>query len=139
MKETVTILYVEDNEDYITFVKRAIGKLDIPVVLQPVTDGSRALDLLTGSELANQLRLILLDINLPGISGIELLQKIRSKKEMQLTPVIMFSTSDNPREVQKCYEHGANAYVVKPLGLDTLTSSLNSICNFWIKHNYAKN
>jgi len=76
---------------------------------------------------------------LPGIDGIEVLKKLRKDEHMSLVPVIMFSTSDNPADVKKCYQYGANAYVVKPMGMEQLSSSLSSIYNFWINHNYGQN
>lgn len=139
MKGAIKILYVEDNEDYIEFVKRAIRKIDIPVVLESVTDGNAAVEYLDNNQSPDKRPgLILLDINLPGITGIELIQKIRRYENMTLTPVVMFSTSDNPADVKKSYGSGANAYVIKPMGIEPLANSLKSMYNFWINFNYSK-
>jgi CheY-like chemotaxis protein len=139
MKDKIDILYVEDNEDYISFVKRAISKIDDKVQLQAVTDGNAALDFFKQENDTRSLKLILMDINLPGITGIELVKKIRQKEGMEFTPIIMFSTSDNPADVKKSYDSGANAYVVKPIGISPLVNSLRSMCDFWLGCNYTKN
>jgi len=138
MKSKADILYVEDNEDYIGFVKRALSKIDEKVSIATVTDGSSALDFFEKDDNdPKSIKMILLDLNLPDISGIDLLQKIRSKKGMELTPVIMFSTSDHPDDVKRSYDVGANAYVVKPMGITPLMNSLKSMCDFWLGYNYA--
>lgn len=140
MNQELNILYVEDNEDYIDFVKRAVRKNNIPVNVSSVTDGKEMVEYLSSKdEKLRKANLILLDIHLPGIDGIELLKKLRKDEQMSLVPVIMFSTSDNPADVKTCYNNGANAYVVKPMGMEQLSSSLTSIYNFWINHNYAQN
>jgi CheY-like chemotaxis protein len=140
MAQDLNILYVEDNEDYIDFVKRAVKKNNLPVTVSSVTDGQKVVEYLSSQdETIQKANLILLDIHLPGIDGIELLKKLRKNEHMALVPVIMFSTSDNPADVKKCYSYGANAYVVKPMGIDQLSSSLTSIYNFWLNHNYNKN
>lgn len=140
MNQELNILYVEDNEDYIDFVKRAVKKNNLPVKVSSVTDGQKVVEYLTSNdETIKKANLILLDIHLPGIDGIELLKKLRKDEHMSLVPVIMFSTSDNPADVKQCYSNGANAYVVKPMGMEQLSSSLTSIYNFWINHNYAQN
>lgn len=135
MKDKVDILYVEDNEDYVGFVRKAISRISKNMELHTLTTGSQALDFFTGQH--DNPAMILLDINLPGINGIELLKRIRLKKEMDFIPVIMFSTSDNPADVKAAYENGANAYVVKPSSLDPLVNSLRSMCDFWLEYNYG--
>lgn len=136
----LNILYVEDNEDYIDFVKRAFKKNNIPVNVHALTDGHQVIDGLKEKHQAvKSASLVLLDIHMPGINGIDLLKRLRDDEDMKLVPVIMFSTSDNPADVEKCYSNGANAYVVKPMGFEKLTQSISSLCNFWLNHNYSKN
>jgi CheY-like chemotaxis protein len=138
MDKKIDILYVEDNEDYIDFVKRALLKVSENLVLESATDGKTALQYFSNVS-TKEYKLIFLDINMPGISGIELLQQIRSNAKLAFTPVIMFSTSDNPKDVRTSYESGANAYVIKPLGLKPLTETLRSACSFWLNYNFMHN
>lgn len=138
MKQKVDLLYVEDNEDYIDFVKRAVRKVDCDLVYDYVTDGEDAVKFFENSQ-AGQMRLILLDIKLPGMNGFDLLRKIRANAALKHTPVVMFSSSDNPKDIHNSYAYGANAYLVKPAGMQSLTETMKTICDFWLSLNYCKN
>lgn len=135
MKEA-DILYIEDNEDYIEFVKRAIRKINAELNFGVATDGKNALQAFQTSIQSRKLpRLILLDINLPDYSGIDLLKKLRENEATRYVPVIMLSSSESPRDMMQAFDSGANAYLIKPIGLTPLTNTLNSVCNFWLNHN----
>lgn len=134
--QATDILYIEDNEDYIQFVKRAIGKINTNLNFGVLMDGKDTLQFIDNVKETKSLpRLILLDINLPDYNGLELLTKIRSNKITQYIPVVMFSSSENQRDMKKAFDEGANAYLVKPMGLAPLTETMQSICNFWLNHN----
>lgn len=137
MSSNADILYIEDNEDYIDFVKRALKKVDNNITISTATDGRTALTTVTNASTDVSYKLILLDIHLPGITGIELVQKIREQKALAYTPIIMLSTSDNPKDVEACYQRGANAYLVKPVGIQPLVNTLKSVCDFWLNCNYS--
>ena len=129
------ILYVEDNSDAITFFSRVVNKLgDYHFITRE--DGSSALELLEQKK-DFQPEMILLDINLPGMNGFEILQQLRSKEEYKHVPVIMFTSSDDQADVKRSYEYGANAYLVKPDSLNSLKEVLEVTFNFWLKHNVA--
>ena len=81
--------------------------------------------------------MILLDINLPGMNGFEILQHLRTKTQYKHVPVIMFTSSDDKSDIEKSYEYGANAYLIKPDSLGTLKEVLEDTFNFWLKHNVA--
>ncbi|TKK68847.1 response regulator [Ilyomonas limi] len=131
------ILYIEDNEDYIGFVIRALKKVDCNINVSIATDGKTALSTVSDTSSNVSYKLILLDIHLPGMTGIELVQKMRAQKALAYTPIIMFSTSDNPKDVEACYKYGANAYLVKPVGIQPLVNTLKSVCDFWLNCNYS--
>ena len=131
------ILYVEDNEDYIAFMKRALKKVNNTITMTAITDGKAALSSVNSNASSSRYKLIMLDIHMPGITGIEVLQKIREQKEMRCTPIIMMSTSDNPKDVDLCYKSGANAYLVKPVGIQPLADTMKSICDFWLNCNFS--
>ena len=129
------ILYVEDNQDAITFFNRVAGKLgDYNFVTRE--DGNSAISLLEEKE-DFEPEMILLDINLPDMKGFEILQYVRSKTAYKHVPVIMFTSSDDDRDIQKSYEYGANAYLIKPDSLQSLKEILQDTFNFWLKHNVA--
>jgi len=140
MKQKVDLLYVEDNEDYVNFVGRAVKKIDENINYKYVTDGKDAFEYFqSNSANGSVAKVILLDINLPGMNGIDLLKKIRSIPHLQYLPVIIFSTSENPEDIRDSYANGANAYIVKPAGISSLTDTLKKICEFWLSTNYCYN
>ncbi|MFT3933983.1 MAG: response regulator [Chitinophagaceae bacterium] len=138
MQQRVDVLYVEDNEDYISFVGRAVKKINNNLVYHYVNDGTQAIEYFS-KNLNGTTKLILLDINLPGIDGFELLKKIRSMPSLKYVPVIMFSTSETVEDIRKSYDSGANAYLVKPAGIHELTETLKSIFDFWLSLNCCYN
>ena len=135
MQLATDILYIEDNEDYIEFMKRAMIKVNSALRFNVLTDGRgtlRFIDEVTG---ADELpKLILLDINLPDYSGLELLVEIRSNRVTRYIPVVILSSSENQLDIRRAMDGGANAYLVKPIGLAPLTETLRSICDFWLDH-----
>ena len=136
--DDLDLLYVEDNEDFIDFVGIALKKVDREINYQFVSDGAKAKELIDDENTHNPVKkakLILLDYNLPGLNGIQLLKHIRSYEQMKHTPVVIFSSSDNPQDIKNAYAHGANAYLVKPLGMTNLKDTIQSVCDFWIHKN----
>ncbi len=132
------ILYVEDNEDFVDVVERAIGQIDGTTVLRTIDDGALALNTLEKlAEDKAKPKLILLDLNLPGLSGLDLLRRIKETQSLRYVPIIMFSTSDNPKDIRSSLEFGANAYVTKPLGYTNLVKCLSAMHEFWLKTNSA--
>ena len=78
-------------------------------------------------------KLILLDLNMPKMDGREVLKKIKSNDLFKKIPVIVFSTTKNQLEVQRCYDLGANTYIVKPVSYDVLVETIRELCNYWFK------
>lgn len=129
------ILYVEDNQDAVTFFSRVVNKMgDYNFVTSE--DGNSAISLLEDKK-DFEPEMILLDINLPGMNGFEILQYVRSKTAYKHVPVIMFTSSDDDGDIKKSYEYGANAYLIKPDSLQSLKEVLQDTFNFWLKHNVA--
>lgn len=129
------ILYVEDNPDAIIFFNRIVHKLG-DYHFKTSEDGASAIKLLE-EEKEFEPEMILLDINLPGMNGFEILQYVRTKTTYKHIPVIMFSSSDDDNDIKKSYEFGANAYLIKPDSLNSLKEVLSDTFNFWLKHNVA--
>lgn len=129
---TPDILYVEDDEDYAFFMQNAIQEIKDNLNLDIVEDGTKALaKLQLFAESKTKPKLILLDLNLPGLSGLDLLKLIRDIPYLKTTPIILFSTSDNPDDVKASIEFGANAYLTKPDGYDNLVKCVHSLHDFW--------
>jgi DNA-binding response OmpR family regulator len=127
------ILYIEDNEDFSEIVERAFTQVNEQAQLTVIDDGRTAIQKIEAmAEAKTKPRLIMLDMNLPGVSGLDVLKKIKETASLRCVPVIMFSTSDNPKDIRNSLDNGANAYVTKPLGYLNLVNCLKSMNDFWI-------
>lgn len=129
------IFFVEDNEDFSFLIEKAINYIDKDLSIKIVDNGLIALELLKHFEYeGNKPRIILLDLNLPGLSGLDLLREIKGIEFLKQVPIILFTTSDNPKDVRVATEYGANAYVTKPHGYIALIECLRSLFDFWFTH-----
>lgn len=127
------ILLVEDNPLDARATLNAAQKLEMSRNIEVVADGQAALDLLrTNRPAAEHPRLVLLDLNLPGKDGHEVLAEIRADPELRATPVVVLTTSTNEDDIFRAYSRGANAYVMKPAGLDSWLHVLATINEFWL-------
>jgi len=134
------LLYVEDNIEDIDIFDRALQKMEMTVAYKVISGGSEAVDYLTGQGVYRTQpeplpKMVLLDLNIPGLNGFEVIQHIRASSRTRHLPIIVFSTSDNPKDINRSVELGVNAYVVKPGGYHSLGQSLRRLCDFWLKEN----
>ncbi|MDB6028341.1 MAG: response regulator with CheY-like receiver domain and winged-helix DNA-binding domain [Verrucomicrobiales bacterium] len=136
-----TILLVEDNEDDVVFMRRAIKHAAVTESVQVVTDGQDAVDYLAGIgkfEDRRQYpmpRIVLLDLKLPRKGGLEVLQWIRSQPRLSRIIVLVLSTSRERSDIVKAYELGANAFLVKPPAYQQLAEMVEAIKIFWLGFN----
>jgi CheY-like chemotaxis protein len=135
---TPSILLVEDSdEDYLAFT-RALRDMAVTVSLPRCTRGEEALDYLyrrgrfAGPAQAPRPALVLLDLNLPGLDGRELLTLIKGDEHLKSIPVVIVTTSHNPRDIEWCYQHGANSYQVKAIGYDQFRSAMQRLVEYWL-------
>ncbi|RZL45471.1 MAG: response regulator [Pedobacter sp.] len=137
---TPDIFYVEDDPDYAFILQSAIAEVREELTVGIVEDGRDAISKLRSFEnTKNKPKLILLDLNLPGLSGLDVLKMIKEMPYLKYIPVILFSTSDNPKDVKASYEFGANAYVTKPDGYNNLLNCLRTMHEFWFLQNRGIN
>jgi CheY-like chemotaxis protein len=113
-----TILVVDDDEGHCELVRRHLRRGAITLTIVPVTNGRMALDFVfcRGNFIDRSPDddvLVLLDINMPGIDGMEVLRQIKSDPRTTKIPVLMLTSAGNPREISRCYEYGCNAYITK--------------------------
>jgi CheY-like chemotaxis protein len=116
----VTILVVDDDEGHTELVRRNLQRSGISNPIVALTSGSEALDYVFcrgpyTERTGNGELLVLLDINMPGIDGVEVLRQIKSDANAKRIPVLMLTTTDDPREINRCYELGCNVYITKPV------------------------
>lgn len=131
-----SILLAEDDPTDAEFFQRALDRLDAPPSLVWFQSGSKAFtELVEGSGIHTLPRVAVVDIKMPGMSGLELLEKIKSNDELKGLPVIIMSSSDEPSDIAQAYDHGANGYLVKPNKFRDLRDLVTSIDYFWIKTN----
>jgi CheY-like chemotaxis protein len=132
--DPVEILLVEDNPGDVRLTKEALKELRITNELHVVTDGPDALDFLFGRdgyESAPAVDLVLLDLNLPRMDGIEVLKEIKSDPDLKRTPVIILTSSSAEEDVVRSYENYTNAYVTKPVDPNQFVDVIRSLEEFW--------
>ncbi|MGF1540692.1 MAG: response regulator [Pleurocapsa sp.] len=132
-----TILLVEDNPDDRELMRLAFSRSQVQHNLIVLSDGFEALDYLLRAgrycDRENTLpALILLDLNLPKINGIEVLRRIRSHSQIQLLPVVIISSSDEPQDIIDSYINGCNSYVRKPIHFTQLQNFVTEISTYWL-------
>jgi CheY-like chemotaxis protein len=137
---TPDIFYVEDDEDFAFIMQHAVKEVKEGLSVKIIDNGRDALEQLKQlTDARVKPKLILLDLNLPGLSGLDLVKRIREIPFLKYVPVVFFSTSDNPKDVKASLEFGANAYLTKPAGYLNLVNCVESLYNFWFTKNLNVN
>ena len=118
--EPLLIVLAEDDDGHASLVQRNLERAGLANGLHRLKDGQEALDFLRGEgdsagRNPNQPVLVLLDIKMPRVDGVEVLRQLKADPRTALIPVIMLTTTDDPREIQRCYELGCSVYVTKPV------------------------
>ncbi len=144
---TKNILLVEDNPDDRELMKLAFAQGEVPHNLIVVSDGIEALDylqrqatesnseMLDARSLTRMPALIILDLNLPKINGIEVLRRIRSEPRTRLLPVVIISSSNEPQDMIDSYINGCNSYIRKPIHFTQLQIFVREISTYWLTVN----
>lgn len=128
-----TILLVEDNPDDIALTSRALKQNNIQNELRIASDGEEALQyLLPEQGVATPPVLILLDLNLPKLSGLDVLRRIRSDARTRFVPVVVLTTSNEERDIVESYQLGANSYVRKPVVFETFLDAIKLLGLYWL-------
>jgi len=141
-KNIVEILFVEDDPEDAELTIRYLKKNHLTNNLVHVRNGEEALDFLFATgRFADRMhisyapKLILLDIQMPKINGIEVLQRIRANDKTKKIPVVMLTSSNQAPDIYKCYDLGANSYIVKPVEFDKLVEAIKTIGLYWLSLN----
>ena len=141
MADAPLILLVDDDSNDEELARIALERASIPHRLQVARDGVEALDwLFRRSAFATrahepELRLVLLDLKLPRLNGLEVLDQIRKNESTQLLPVVVFTSSAEESDLASSYERGANAYVRKPVDFHEYKALVADIGSFWVRRN----
>ncbi len=129
------ILIVDDDLEDQELVCKAFTKLDFPIDVKSVFNGEELLRYLRSldNEEHSYPTLILLDLNMPKISGIEALKEIKLDNKLRRIPIIIFTTSSSERDIAQSYDLGASSYIVKPTSFQQLTQTLKTLSQYWFR------
>ena len=129
--DSVTIILAEDDDGHATLIERNLRRAGLANQFLRMKDGQEALDYFNGPDscinATDRTCVLLLDINMPRVDGIEVLRQLKSKPETAALPIIMLTTTDDPREVERCYSLGCNVYVTKPVEYDTFIDAVKRL------------
>ena len=143
MNPTKTILIAEDSDDDFLATERAFRKSGLANPIRRCTNGDQVLDYLYRrgefSDPAKSPRpgIVLLDLNLPGTDGREVLRVVKSDHNLHKIPVIVLTTSDAERDIERCYDAGANSYVKKPVNFVDFQKAIGQLTLYWLILNQA--
>ncbi|HEX8428796.1 response regulator [Hymenobacter sp.] len=132
--DNIDILHVEDDPHCVELVQRALRKLTQPLDYVSIPTGEAALTFL--ASLTRPPRLLLLDLRLPKTSGLQVLEALRGSEKNRGLPVVVFTTSQEPRDVEKSYQLGANSYIIKPLEYRDFLAAVQELVNYWLTLNH---
>jgi CheY-like chemotaxis protein len=130
--QDVTILLVEDDPGHTRLIEKNLRRANIKNKMHFATNGQEAIDYLCGEgEYANSKRpsdlLVLLDLNLPVLDGYQVLERMKADERTKRIPVIILTTTDDPREVTRCYELGCNVYINKPVDYEQFSDAIRKL------------
>jgi CheY-like chemotaxis protein len=132
MRKEIVIIIAEDDVGHFVLTRKYLKGLGIQNEIIRLADGEETLDFFymrNGSLMMDPGKqyVLMLDIRMPGVDGIEILRVIQSDERLRDTPVIMLTTTDNPREIERCYQLGCNAYIVKPVKYNTYIEAMRKV------------
>ncbi|MFE4104879.1 response regulator [Almyronema epifaneia] len=133
------ILAVEDSDEDFHAFTRAMKQLNIAETVCRVCDGDDALDYLhhegqyTDFDQYPRPSVILMDLNLPGTDGRDVIREIKQNEQLKTIPIVVLTTSSNPKDINVCYQYGINSYMLKPIGIEALKKTVDDFFHYWFK------
>jgi len=140
--EIIDILLVEDSQQDAELTIRAFKKYNLSNNIIRVEDGAEALDFLfckgkfTGRSAQNNPKVVLLDLKLPKVNGLEVLEKIKNDPDLKTIPVVILTSSNEDPDIKKAYAIGANSYVVKPVEFEKFMEAIKNLGYYWLLINH---
>jgi len=136
MTTPVTIVMIEDDEGHARLIERNIRRSGVNNEIMPFSDGTSAVNYLfgkdgTGVQHKGHALLILLDLNLPDMTGIEILRQVKENKYLKSTQVVVLTTTDDSHEIKRCYELGCNVYITKPVNYESFANAIRQLGLFF--------
>ena len=129
MTQPVLIAMIEDDEGHARLIEKNLRRAGVHNEIVPLADGTSAIEFLFGSDgsgLGNRGRpmLVLLDLNLPDMSGIDILKRLKENEHLNVVPVVVLTTTDDRTEIQRCYDLGCNVYITKPVDYEKFAHAI---------------
>ncbi len=136
MSQPVTIIMIEDDDGHARLIERNIRRSGINNEIVPFSNGTAAVNYLfggdgTGLEHKGRALLILLDLNLPDMTGIDILRRLKENKYLKCAPVVVLTTTDDSQEIKRCYDLGCNVYITKPVNSDSFANAIRQLGLFF--------
>ena len=128
--QPVSIVMVEDDEGHARLIERNIRRAGIHNGIKHFTDGGSALEYIFNDKAGPNMNgpaLVLLDLNLPDMSGTDILARIKAEPKLKRTPVVVLTTTDDKVEIQRCYDLGCNVYITKPVNYESFADAIRQL------------
>ncbi|MFO1082713.1 MAG: response regulator [Reyranellaceae bacterium] len=128
----VVIVMIEDDEGHARLIERNIRRAGVNNEIVQFANGTDGLAYLLGEDGSGEVSaarslLVLLDLNLPDMTGVDILAKVKSNPHLRRSPVIILTTTDDQREIQRCYDLGANVYITKPVNYESFANAIRQL------------
>jgi CheY-like chemotaxis protein len=131
MNNSVTIVMIEDDEGHARLIEKNIIRAGVTNPIVHFPNGGTAMHYLEQNGHSARSLLVLLDLNLPDMTGIDILQKLKADDKLKRAPVIVLTTTDDKREIERCYELGANVYITKPVEYEHFANAIRQLGLFF--------
>lgn len=136
MTMSVTIIMVEDDDGHARLIEKNIRRAGVTNEIMAFTDGGSALAFLLGADGTGRVNagrplLILLDLNLPDMTGVDILKVVKENEHLKRSPVVILTTTDDQREIERCYDLGCNVYITKPVNYEGFSNAIRQLGLFF--------
>lgn len=132
MTEPIDILLVEDSDEDAELALRALKRKKVANRVHRLADGAAALDYFFGAEASTPPRVVLLDLKLPKVDGLEVLRRLKDNDATKLVPVVVLTSSKEDRDLDEAYRLGANSYIVKPVEFENFMKAVETLGMYWM-------
>jgi CheY-like chemotaxis protein len=136
MSTPVTIIMIEDDEGHARLIERNIRRSGVNNEIKPFSNGTDAINYLFGVDGSGLLHkgeslLILLDLNLPDMTGLDILRRVKENTYLKYAPVVVLTTTDDTQEIKRCYELGCSVYITKPVNYESFANAIRQLGLFF--------